>query len=130
LEHLREPAQTMAEIARVLGKGGHLVLLTPNAASLIVRFNRLVPQVLQHWLVDLVYDRKEKDTFSTVYAANSVPAIDALARGAGLEQVEAHLVSDPTYVAFNELFFRLSLWYESRISADRYAHIVGEYVKV
>ena len=62
-------------------------------------------------------------------AANSVQAIDALAKKAGLLQVEVQLVSDPTYLAFNEALFRASLFYESLISSDRYAHIVGDYVK-
>jgi ubiquinone/menaquinone biosynthesis C-methylase UbiE len=129
LEHLRGPTRTFAEIARVLRKGGHLVFLTPNANSLIVQINRLVPRGMQHCLVRLFYGRTETDTFATAYAANSVQSIDTLARTAGLVRVEVHLVSDPTYLAFSEVLFQLSLFYESLISSDRYAHIVGDYVK-
>jgi ubiquinone/menaquinone biosynthesis C-methylase UbiE len=39
------------------------------------------------------------------------------------------LVSDPTYLAFGEVFFWISLLYEYLISPDRYVHIVGDYVK-
>jgi SAM-dependent methyltransferase len=130
LEHLHRPGATLAEVARVLRVGGHLVFLTPNVHSLVVQLNRLVPQGFQHWLVRLAYGRREKDTFSTAYAANSVQTIDTLARGVGLEPVEVHLVSDPTYLAFNEVLFQLSLFYESLISEDRYVHIVGDYAKV
>jgi ubiquinone/menaquinone biosynthesis C-methylase UbiE len=128
-EHLAEPARAFAEIARVLREGGHLVFLTPNARSIVVRANRLVPRVMQHRLVRLFYGREEKDTFVTTYAANSTQTIDALADAVGLRQVQVQLVSDPTYLALSEVFFWISLFYEFLVSPERYVHIVGDYVK-
>ena len=85
---------------------------------------------MQHWLVSLLYGRAERDTFPTAYAVNSIGQVDALARAVGLRRVQVQLVSDPTYLAFNDLFFQISLLYESLISEDRFVHIVGDYAKV
>jgi hypothetical protein len=84
---------------------------------------------MQHGLVRLIYGRQEGDTFPTAYAANTVGTIDALAMAVGLRRVQVELVSDPTYLAFSELLFRASVFYESLISPERYVHIVGDYVK-
>jgi ubiquinone/menaquinone biosynthesis C-methylase UbiE len=129
LEHLARPAEAFGEIARVLRVGGHLVFLTPNARNPIAAVNRLVPRLMQNRLVRRLYGREERDTFPTVYAANSVERIDVLARTAALRPVQIELVSDPTYLAFNDALFRLSVWLERRMPRERFVHIVGDYAK-
>lgn len=129
LEHLARPAEAFGEIARVLRVGGHLVFLTPNARNPIAAANRLVPRLMQNRLVRRLYGREERDTFPTVYAANSVERIDALAGPAGLRPIQIELVSDPTYLAFNDVLFRLSIWLERWTPRERFVHIVGDYVK-
>ncbi len=129
LEHLLQPSLVFAEVARVLKPHGHFVFLTPNARSIITRMNRLVPQQAQGRLVRIVYGRAEADTFPTAYRVNTVEQIDSLARAAGLQPVQLETVSDPTYLAFNDLLFWLSVAVERYLPQESYVHIVGDYVK-
>jgi ubiquinone/menaquinone biosynthesis C-methylase UbiE len=130
LEHLVGPEIAFAEIARVLKRNGHFVFITPNVHSIIVAINRLVPRLMQSRLVRSLYGREEKDTFPTVYEANSVQTLRRLAESAGLRQVQVELVSDPTYLAFNDLFFYLSVLVERFTPERNFVHIVGDYVRI
>jgi ubiquinone/menaquinone biosynthesis C-methylase UbiE len=126
LEHVTEPAQIFSEISRVLKVGGHFVFLTPNAANYVTRINRLVPRLAQGRLVRALYGRKEDDTFKVAYQANTLESLRALAKGAGFAISEWQTVHDPTYLAFNDLAFRISAAIESRVDEARAVHIVGD----
>ncbi|MDQ4076778.1 MAG: class I SAM-dependent methyltransferase [Chloroflexota bacterium] len=129
LEHARAPSLLFSEVARVLKPQGHFVFLAPNASSPIAILNRLVPKLMQGTLVRWLYGRTEEDTFPTVYRANTVEIIDRLATAVGLQQVRLQTVSDPTYLAFSDTLFRLTVFLEQFLSPARYVHIVGDYVK-
>lgn len=128
LEHLPTPAQTFAEVARVLKPGGAFVFITPNKNSLVAWLNRLV-QPLQNRLVPLLYGRQEADTFPVVYRANTRRHLDQLAARSGLECEALHRIHDPTYLAFHKWLFRLSVA-SSRVTPPAMAeHLVGIYRK-
>lgn len=126
LEHVVAPVRMFEEVRRVLKAGGHFVFLTPNAANYITRINRLVPRLAQARLVRALYGRSEDDTFQVAYRANTLAALTALAQGAGFEVCELTTVHDPTYLAFNDLAFRLSAAIEQRISDAHAVHIIGD----
>jgi SAM-dependent methyltransferase len=130
LEHVREPRRVFTEISRVLKPGGRFVFLTPNAANYVTKINRLVPRLAQARLVRALYGRREDDTFEVAYRANTPGALRALAHDAGLVVSSLTLVHDPTYLAFNELAFRLSVTMEAGVSDARAVHIVGEMRRV
>lgn len=133
IEHLREPEVAFAEIARVLRRGGRFIFLTPNAWNYVVLANRLIPAWLQRRLVPRVYGRQEKDAFPVVYRANTRHKLDTLLGRAGLKCEEFHYVGDPSYIAANDLLFKVGTFWErlTDISALRWlkVHLVASYVK-
>lgn len=133
IEHLTAPEAALAEIGRVLRPGGRFVFLTPNAWNYVVIFGRLIPSWLQRHLVPKVYGRKEADTFPVAYRANTRRRLDALLGRAGLRCEEFHYIGDPSYIAFNDLFFRLGMLIERLTDLGPLralkVHLVASYVK-
>lgn len=133
VEHLTDPDQVFDELARVLRRGGQLLLLTPNAWNYVTIAQRLVPGRLQHRLTRAVYGRDDRDTFPVAYGANSRRSLERRLKRAGFLNVEFHLVGDPSYVAWNERLFRLAAAWE-RITdwgplRNTKVHLVASYVK-
>jgi SAM-dependent methyltransferase len=133
MEHLEEPEEAFREMGRVLSPGGHLLVLAPNAWSLVTLINRATPGRLQAGLVRRAYGRESQDTFPVVYAANTRHRLARLARAGGLREAEFHYVGDPSYLAINPLLYRASVLVE-RITdwqpLRRFkVHLVGDYVR-
>lgn len=127
LEHLAQPQRDLAEIARILQPGGVFVFITPNRRHPLMGVSRVIGRTrrLQQALVRLAYGRAGDDTFPTYYRANSVPAVQALAAGVGLEVAALDAVADPTYLAFSDGLFRLLCRLERHIPPDAKLHLVG-----
>ena len=129
LEHLSDPAQALAEVARLLRPGGYFVFLTPNARHLLLVLNRAL-RWTRGRLVGRFYDRAEVDTFPAFYRANTPAQIERLARAAGLKPISLRFIGDPTYLAFNEPLFRLACLLERVTPQWMRVHLVGEYIAV
>ncbi len=127
LEHLAEPGPVFRETARVLTGGGHFVFLTPNARHPLLLLNRLLARTGGR-LVRRVYGRGEADVFPAYYRANSLARIERLARQAGMRRISVRLVGDPTYLAWNEPFFRVACLLERGLPRGMRVHLIGEYV--
>lgn len=126
LEHVTAPAPVFSEISRVLKVGGHFVFLTPNADNFVTRINRLVPRLAQARLVRALYGRSADDTFEVAYRANTLAQLSTLAKGAGFAIHTLQTVHDPTYLAFNDLAFRISAGLEQRVRDEHAVHIAGD----
>lgn len=127
LEHLQRPLATFTQISRVLKPGGVFIFITPNTRHPLSALNRGLGRFsqLQGRLVAQFYGRAEADAFPTFYRANSETAVAQLCRQSQLTVRELQLIPDPTYLAFNRLFFKLMIWFDKRLAADRQLHMVA-----
>ncbi len=131
LEHLPQPEVVLQSIWRVLAPGGRFLFLTPNANHPLLMancFSWAFPAV-QKLLVPKLYGRSEADTFRVRYQANTPARLRQLASANGFTITAQRTISDPTYLAFNEPGYRLSVWLESWLPSSRYVHIMGDWVK-
>ena len=132
LEHLAQPQRVLNEVARVLRPGGHFVTLTPNANHPILLANRLsqLAPRLQRRLVPGLYGRRAEDTFAVYYRANTYRHLVQLARVAGLHLAHYRPIADPTYLAFNDVMFRLASWAERLIPHALKVHLLLDFEKL
>lgn len=132
LEHLADPLAVFREYARILKPGGKIMFITPNKDNYVVWMRRAIPNLMSKGIVKAIYGRDEHFINPTYYRANTQRDIDNLMTAVGLRPERFQHVSDPTYLAFNELLFRASIAIETVI--ERFAprgkvHLVGIYTK-
>lgn len=132
LEHLAQPERALGEIRRVLAPGGYFIFLTPNALHPLIRANRLSQMLpaLQRLLIPRLYARAEADTFRVHYCANTPARLRALAAAHGFRVALLRAIPDPTYLAFNDLFFRMSVLFERILPEGWGVHVVGEWERL
>jgi SAM-dependent methyltransferase len=132
LEHLHQPAITIAEICRVLKPGGRLLFITPNTLNYVVWLRRLIPNRFSKSIVHRIYGRDEDFINPTYYRANTYRQIESLMVQSGFVCERFEHISDPTYLALNDLLFYLSVGIErllDRVWRSSRVHLVGVYRK-
>jgi SAM-dependent methyltransferase len=114
LEHIERPELFFPEAARVLRKGGYLCIRTPNAWSYVALASRLVPNRLHASVLKRVeeHQKQEEDIFPTLYRANTVPRLRRLMRQNGFDAAVYGFESEPSYLRFSKLAYRLGVWYQ------------------
>jgi ubiquinone/menaquinone biosynthesis C-methylase UbiE len=118
VEHLDRPFAAFAEFARVLKRGGRVIVHTPNVWSPFVVASRLLPESVKLKLAKALDGRLEDDVFPTRYRANSPRRLRALMRQAGLKEEWCRLLASeavfasthPVLVAPELLYIKLTLW--------------------
>lgn len=115
VEHLPQPEQQFAEIARILKPGGRFLFHTPNGTGYPTLMARAVPDVIRGLGARMVERRFAEDRFPTFYRANTPARIDEIASKAGfvVEQCELHRSSATVPwlvpIAIGELLFLRAL---------------------
>ncbi len=132
LEHLAAPERVLSEINRVLAPGGRFIFLTPNALHPLIWANRLSSALpaLQRLLIPRLYARAEADTFRVRYRANTPARLFTLAAAYGFRVASIRAIPDPTYLAFNDFFFRMSVLFERVLPEGWGVHVVGNFAKM
>lgn len=116
MEHLPQPEQAVAEVARVLKSGGIVLLLTPNRFHYVPLLAGLLPQRL-HVAFNRRRGVQERDVFPTVYRANTAGRLRRLLEGAGLtvERLD-RFETEPEYLAFHPAAYALGVGYERLVN--------------
>jgi ubiquinone/menaquinone biosynthesis C-methylase UbiE len=98
MEHLANPAEQLAEIARVLRPGGVFVAVTPNRLGYQAFIARMMPAPLKRLLVKWLQDRASEDLFHTYYRINTAVAIQRAATRAGFAPIRVeHVMADAQF---------------------------------
>jgi SAM-dependent methyltransferase len=127
LEHLPKPQMDFSQIGRILRPGGVFVFITPNRQHPLTALNHLLGRFgnAQEKLVGRFYGRAAVDTFPAYYQANTAADLELLATMGNMHLAALQAIPDPSYLAFNQIAFRLSLWFDKRLSPERQIHLVG-----
>ena len=113
LEHLPDPAAFFAEARRLLKPGGHLCLRTSNVLSYFGLAALLVPASQREQVLHRARpDRKDEDSFPTLYRCNTVFAIRRALAEHGFDGVAFGHESEPRYLSFSRLAYRFGVWHQ------------------
>jgi SAM-dependent methyltransferase len=109
LEHVQNPRSFFSEAHRVLKQDGYLCLRTPNFFSYGALISWLIPNRLHAAILTRIRPEcKENDVFPTVYRCNSRRKLRKTLELCGFEAVTYTIESEPVYLEFFPLAFRLA----------------------
>jgi ubiquinone/menaquinone biosynthesis C-methylase UbiE len=117
VEHLAQPLAVFAEFARLLQRGGRVIVHTPNVYSHFVVASRFIPRFVKLTLVRNLDGRSADEVFPTRYRANSPRKLRALMHRAGLKEEWCRILAseatlartDPLFVVPELLYIKLTL---------------------
>ncbi len=116
MEHIDNPDEAFAELARVLKPGGVYIFVTPSVYDYGSIIARIVPNRFHGKIVSAVEGRAEEDVFPTVYACNSLGLLHKQVAGAGLRiETGRYIGQYPSYFMFNRVLFWAGSIYQKLI---------------
>lgn len=120
MEHIDNPDEAFAELARVLKPGGVYIFVTPSIYDYGSVIARIVPNRFHAKIVAATEGRAEEDVFPTIYACNSLGILRKQVARAGLRLQEGRYIGQyPSYFMFNRVLFWAGSLYQKAI--ERFA---------
>ncbi|HZS05737.1 MAG TPA: class I SAM-dependent methyltransferase [Blastocatellia bacterium] len=114
-EHVERPAPALAEIRRVMCRGGRLIIFTPNAWDIVSIVARAVPNRLHPLIVSRLEGRAAKDVYPTQFKFNRSGEIRRIFDQTGfrlvsLEYLEHHNIFGhrPVIAQIEDLWHRVA----------------------
>jgi len=117
LEHVQDPDAVFKEIHRILRPGGVFVFQTPNRRHYVPLVARLTPHSVHLW-VNSRRGVDDRDTFPTVYRANTPAIVRRLAKRHSFAVDRLVTVEGrPEYLRHFGLLYPLGIAYERTVNA-------------
>ena len=111
VEHMTDPAASVAAMARLLRPGGHVIIYTVNKRSPIPVLSSMTPTSFHVWAKRLLWNAEERDTFPTVYKMNTRRTLRDLFAGSFDETSFEYLPDTRTLAQFKvTCVMELALW--------------------
>lgn len=135
IEHLEGPSIVFAEFARILKRGGKLLVLTPNNYHYFALAGHIVPHSMQK-LIARKWLGSSDEVYRTYYRSNSERRMKKLASDAGLEIDDIHFYEpQPRNLSFSPLIFYPAMAYERIVNGANLfaifrAQIIGIFTKL
>jgi ubiquinone/menaquinone biosynthesis C-methylase UbiE len=126
VEHLANPRRVFHEFARVLKRGGKVILITPNKYDYVSLIAAITPYSWHRTLCSRIFGVAEDDVYPTHYRANTIREIGIQLRAAGFMKRELLAINHyPAYLSFSPLLFRLGILYERLTSLSMFRQLRG-----
>lgn len=130
LEHVANPEEFAAEIARVLKPGGWFCARTPNRWGMVGLATNLIPN-REHTalLAKLTPDRQTQDVFPTVYRMNTLGRIRAAFPSARWEHCSYLSNPEPPYIQ-RWLWAMRAVQFAWRFAPSRFHTVLNVFVRL
>jgi SAM-dependent methyltransferase len=111
-EHLENPTEVVAALARLMSANGLLIVFTPNRWSPVSIAASIIPNSLHGYFTRVLWGTAAEDTFPTLYRMNTRRRLRIVCESAGFREVAfARLADCSTLERFPPTCFaELCLW--------------------
>ena len=116
MEHIERPITMLAQVKRVLKKGGLFLVKTPSRNHYVSLGARITPLKFHQWYNHL-RGREEEDTFKTFYHFNSKSEQKKIIADVGFDTVSIRFYEKrPEYLRLNPLTYLAGIAYERTVN--------------